>query len=92
MEGTGEQRSVLEALPDPPQPPQGEGLTLGTSKEEVVARVGAGLCVVKTLTPTHLYCEPPPVPPGSLQPAPFVVSTGEGGSQRSTGGLGEGSL
>ncbi|XP_025069463.1 plexin-B3 isoform X1 [Alligator sinensis] len=55
---------------------EGEGLTLGTSKEEVVARVGAGLCVVKTLTPTHLYCEPPPAPPGSLQPAPFVVEMG----------------
>lgn len=34
------------------------------SKEEVVALIGDGECAVKTLTRTHLYCEPP-----SLQPS-----------------------
>lgn len=29
------------------------------SKEEVVAMIGDGPCVVKTLTRYHLYCEPP---------------------------------
>lgn len=38
---------------------QGENLDLAMSKEEVVAMIGDGLCVVKTLTRHHLYCEPP---------------------------------
>lgn len=29
------------------------------SKEEVLAMIGDGPCVVKTLTRHHLYCEPP---------------------------------
>lgn len=29
------------------------------SKEEVVAMIGDGPCMVKTLTRHHLYCEPP---------------------------------
>ncbi|XP_037677178.1 plexin-B3 isoform X3 [Choloepus didactylus] len=42
---------------------EGEGLNLGISKEEVRVRIGAGECLVKTLTLTHLYCEPPPRAP-----------------------------
>ncbi|XP_054991160.1 plexin-B1 isoform X2 [Sorex araneus] len=38
---------------------EGENLDLAMSKEEVVAMIGAGPCVVKTLTRHHLYCEPP---------------------------------
>lgn len=38
---------------------QGENLDLAISKEEVVAMIGDGPCVVKTLTRHHLYCEPP---------------------------------
>lgn len=38
---------------------QGENLDLAMSKEEVVAMIGDGPCVVKTLTRHHLYCEPP---------------------------------
>lgn len=38
---------------------QGENLDLAMSKEEVVAMIGEGPCVVKTLTRNHLYCEPP---------------------------------
>lgn len=38
---------------------QGENLDLAMSKEEVVAMIGDGPCVVKTLTRNHLYCEPP---------------------------------
>ncbi|XP_065263201.1 plexin-B1 isoform X2 [Emys orbicularis] len=44
---------------------EGENLDLAISKEEVVAMIGEGVCVVKTLTRNHLYCEPP-----SEQPAP----------------------
>ncbi|XP_026113895.1 plexin-B1-like isoform X4 [Carassius auratus] len=43
---------------------EGENLDLAMSKEEVVALIGDGECAVKTLTRTHLYCEPP-----SLQPS-----------------------
>uniref|UniRef100_A0A8C8SV37 Plexin B3 n=1 Tax=Pelusios castaneus TaxID=367368 RepID=A0A8C8SV37_9SAUR len=50
---------------------EGDGLTLGISKEEVLVRVGEGLCTVKTLTHTHLYCEPPLRPP-----RPINASTG----------------
>lgn len=46
--------------------PQGEGLTLAMTREEVVAWVGLGKCDVKTLDSTHLYCEPPENQPGSL--------------------------
>ncbi|PNJ31953.1 PLXNB1 isoform 6 [Pongo abelii] len=38
---------------------EGENLDLAMSKEEVVAMIGDGPCVVKTLTRHHLYCEPP---------------------------------
>ncbi|XP_066207914.1 plexin-B1 isoform X2 [Saccopteryx leptura] len=38
---------------------EGENLDLAMSKEEVVAMIGDGPCVVKTLTRYHLYCEPP---------------------------------
>lgn len=38
---------------------QGEGLNLGITKEEVQVHIGDGECLVKTLTLTHLYCEPP---------------------------------
>uniref|UniRef100_A0A4W4E109 Plexin-B1 n=1 Tax=Electrophorus electricus TaxID=8005 RepID=A0A4W4E109_ELEEL len=44
---------------------EGENLDLAIFKEEVVALIGEGVCVVKTLTRNHLYCEPPP-----QQPAP----------------------
>ncbi|XP_012589946.1 PREDICTED: plexin-B3 isoform X2 [Condylura cristata] len=45
---------------------EGEGLSLGISKEEVRVHIGDSECLVKTLTLTHLYCEPPPRAP---QPA-----------------------
>lgn len=58
--------------------PQGEGLNLGISKEEVQVHIGDGECLVKTLTLTHLYCEPPPQAPqptnGSGILPQFVVS------------------
>ncbi|XP_006873702.1 PREDICTED: plexin-B1 [Chrysochloris asiatica] len=38
---------------------EGENLDLAMSKEEVVAMIGHGPCMVKTLTRHHLYCEPP---------------------------------
>lgn len=57
---------------------QGEGLNLGISKEEVRVHIGDGECLVKTLTLTHLYCEPPPrapQPTNSSSALPqFVVS------------------
>lgn len=57
---------------------QGEGLNLGISKEEVQVHIGDGVCLVKTLTLTHLYCEPPPQAPqptnGSGTLPQFVVS------------------
>lgn len=47
------------------------------SKEEVVAMIGDGPCVVKTLTRHHLYCEPPveqPLPQHhALQEAPDAL-------------------
>ncbi|XP_077001618.1 plexin-B3 isoform X2 [Tamandua tetradactyla] len=59
---------------------EGEGLNLGISKEEVRVRIGAGECLVKTLTLTHLYCEPPPRAPrpaNASSPLPqFVVQMG----------------
>ncbi|KAM5221781.1 LOW QUALITY PROTEIN: plexin-B3 [Ctenodactylus gundi] len=58
---------------------EGEGLNLGISKEEVRVHIGNGECLVKTLTLTHLYCEPPPRAPqptnGSSPLPQFVVST-----------------
>lgn len=57
---------------------QGEGLNLGISKEEVQVHIGDGECLVKTLTLTHLYCEPPQQAPqptnGSGILPQFVVS------------------
>ncbi|XP_077399598.1 plexin-B1-like isoform X2 [Vanacampus margaritifer] len=38
---------------------EGENLDLAIYKHEVQARIGDGLCSVKTLTHNHLYCEPP---------------------------------
>uniref|UniRef100_A0A803Y4I4 Plexin-B1 n=1 Tax=Meleagris gallopavo TaxID=9103 RepID=A0A803Y4I4_MELGA len=38
---------------------EGENLDLAISKDEVMAMIGEGICVVKTLTRNHLYCEPP---------------------------------
>ncbi|XP_074537146.1 plexin-B1 isoform X1 [Halichoeres trimaculatus] len=38
---------------------EGENLDLAISKHEVEARIGEGICSVKTLTHNHLYCEPP---------------------------------
>ncbi|XP_017266871.1 plexin-B1 isoform X1 [Kryptolebias marmoratus] len=38
---------------------EGEFLDLAMYKQEVEARIGEGLCLVKTLTHNHLYCEPP---------------------------------
>nr|KAF6335634.1 plexin B1 [Pipistrellus kuhlii] len=60
---------------------EGENLDLAMSKEEVVATIGAGVCVVKTLTRHHLYCEPPAEQPPALGTAPdalpeFMVQMG----------------
>lgn len=59
---------------------EGEGLNLGISKEEVRVHIGDGECLVKTLTLTHLYCEPPPRVPqpanGSSALPQFVVQMG----------------
>ncbi|XP_038596331.1 plexin-B1 isoform X2 [Tachyglossus aculeatus] len=52
---------------------EGENLDLAISKEEVVAMIGKGSCLVKTLTKNHLYCEPP-----AEQPAPQPRASGEG--------------
>ncbi|CAJ1055263.1 plexin-B1 isoform X1 [Xyrichtys novacula] len=38
---------------------EGENLDLAISKHEVEALIGEGVCLVKTLTHIHLYCEPP---------------------------------
>ncbi|XP_073327289.1 plexin-B1 [Pagrus major] len=38
---------------------EGENLDLAIYKHEVEARIGEGVCSVKTLTRNHLYCEPP---------------------------------
>ncbi|XP_034446957.1 plexin-B1-like isoform X1 [Hippoglossus hippoglossus] len=38
---------------------EGENLDLAIYKHEVEARIGEGVCAVKTLTHNHLYCEPP---------------------------------
>lgn len=56
---------------------QGEGLNLGISKEEVRVHIGRSECLVKTLTRTHLYCEPPahaPQPANGSGLPQFVVS------------------
>ncbi|KAG8513830.1 Plexin-B3 [Galemys pyrenaicus] len=59
---------------------EGEGLSLGISKEEVRVHIGDSECLVKTLTLTHLYCEPPPRAPrptnGSGPLPQFVVQMG----------------
>ncbi|XP_075403398.1 plexin-B1 [Tenrec ecaudatus] len=51
---------------------EGENLDLAMFKEEVVAMIGDGPCVVKTLTRHHLYCEPP-----AEQPLPRHQAAGE---------------
>ncbi|KAM4696510.1 LOW QUALITY PROTEIN: plexin-B3 [Rhinophrynus dorsalis] len=45
---------------------EGEDLDSGIGKQEVVAKIGTGVCTVKTLTHNHLYCEPPPDAPPPL--------------------------
>uniref|UniRef100_A0A669NWW3 Plexin-B1 n=1 Tax=Phasianus colchicus TaxID=9054 RepID=A0A669NWW3_PHACC len=45
---------------------EGENLDLAISKDEVMAMIGEGICVVKTLTRNHLYCEPPSEQPCML--------------------------
>ncbi|XP_053324893.1 plexin-B1 [Spea bombifrons] len=52
---------------------EGENLDLAITKEEMVAMVGDGVCMVKTLTRNHLYCEPP-----EKQPSPRYPSKREG--------------
>ncbi|XP_029456975.1 plexin-B1 isoform X2 [Rhinatrema bivittatum] len=52
---------------------EGENLDLAIYKDEMVAMIGEGVCIVKTLTRNHLYCEPP-----SEQPAPRHPSKREG--------------
>lgn len=44
---------------------QGENLDLAIYKQEVEARIGQGVCTVKTLTRNHLYCEPPAQQPST---------------------------
>ncbi|XP_029465228.1 plexin-B3 isoform X2 [Rhinatrema bivittatum] len=60
---------------------EGDGLNLGITKEEVLAMIGDGVCVVKTLTKNHLYCEPPIIPPKPLEEGAqlpeFVVHMGK---------------
>ncbi|XP_073086650.1 plexin-B1 isoform X2 [Manis javanica] len=64
---------------------EGDNLDLAMSKEEVLAMIGVGPCVVKTLTRHHLYCEPPEEQPlaqhhplqGAPDPLPeFTVDMG----------------
>ncbi|XP_077185730.1 plexin-B3 isoform X3 [Paroedura picta] len=59
---------------------EGDGLTLGISKEEVTVIIGTSICTVKTLTLTHLYCEPPLEPPQPLNASSvlpeFIVQMG----------------
>ncbi|XP_053156296.1 plexin-B3 isoform X2 [Hemicordylus capensis] len=59
---------------------EGEGLNLGISKSEVRVIIGNNVCTVKTLTNTHLYCEPPPQPPQPLNASSvlpeFIVQMG----------------
>ncbi|KAM4737576.1 plexin-B1-like isoform 1-T1 [Anableps anableps] len=45
---------------------EGENLDLAMYKQEVEARIGGGLCVVKTLSHNHLYCEPPAKQPSII--------------------------
>ncbi|XP_076840019.1 LOW QUALITY PROTEIN: plexin-B1 [Brachyhypopomus gauderio] len=52
---------------------EGENLDLAIFKEEVLARIGDGVCAVKTLTRHHLYCEPP-----SQQPSVSASKKREG--------------
>ncbi|XP_075882736.1 plexin-B1 isoform X2 [Nelusetta ayraudi] len=44
---------------------EGENLDLAIHKQEVEARIGQGVCTVKTLTRNHLYCEPPAQQPST---------------------------
>ncbi|XP_062975466.1 plexin-B3 isoform X2 [Elgaria multicarinata webbii] len=59
---------------------EGEGLNLGISKNEVRVIIGNSVCTVKTLTLTHLYCEPPLQPPQPLNASSvlpeFIVQMG----------------
>uniref|UniRef100_A0A4W6DAR2 Plexin-B1 n=1 Tax=Lates calcarifer TaxID=8187 RepID=A0A4W6DAR2_LATCA len=54
---------------------EGENLDLAIYKHEVEARIGEGVCSVKTLTHNHLYCEPPAQQPSSCLCA-FQVKMG----------------
>ncbi|XP_069499326.1 plexin-B1 isoform X2 [Ambystoma mexicanum] len=47
---------------------EGENLDLAITKDELVAMIGEGVCIVKTLTHNHLYCEPPSEQPIPRQP------------------------
>lgn len=46
-----------------PPPSQGTNLNKAMTLEEAEAFVGAERCIMKTLTETDLYCEPPEVQP-----------------------------
>uniref|UniRef100_A0AAX7VCV2 Plexin-B1 n=1 Tax=Astatotilapia calliptera TaxID=8154 RepID=A0AAX7VCV2_ASTCA len=48
---------------------EGEHLDRAMSKREVEAWIGDGLCSVKTLTHSHLYCEPPAQQPSFSEPS-----------------------
>uniref|UniRef100_A0AAQ5YQI9 Plexin-B1 n=1 Tax=Amphiprion ocellaris TaxID=80972 RepID=A0AAQ5YQI9_AMPOC len=54
---------------------EGESLDLAIYKQEVEARIGEGLCSVKTLTHNHLYCEPPSQHCDTCNPL-FIVKMG----------------
>ncbi|CAH2316473.1 plexin-B3 isoform X2 [Pelobates cultripes] len=60
---------------------EGEGLDSGISKQEVIAMIGDGICAVRTLTHSHLYCDPPLVAPQPLDASTslpeFVVQMGK---------------
>ncbi|OCT85892.1 plexin-B1 [Xenopus laevis] len=47
---------------------EGENLDLAVTKDEMIAMIGDGVCMVKTLTRNHLYCEPPEKQPAPRQP------------------------
>ncbi|KAI3357204.1 hypothetical protein L3Q82_015660 [Scortum barcoo] len=55
---------------------EGENLDLAIYKHEVEARIGEGVCSVKTLTHNHLYCEPP------VQQPPVTASKKKDGMDR----------
>lgn len=58
-------RTALKRINDTAPFLQGENLDLAIYKHEVEARIGEGVCTVKTLTHNHLYCEPPAQQPSA---------------------------